>query len=94
MSVSNFTSNIFGISGVILIQTYYLLLQINKCKPDDLGFLLANFFGSLFLLISLYFDWNLYAVLIEISWLIISAYGLCKIIYKKIKIIANNNSII
>ena len=76
MNIYKFIPDIFGTAGVILIQVYYFLLQTHRCKSDDLSFLLANFFGSIFLLISLWFDWNLYAIIIEISWLAISTYGI------------------
>lgn len=79
MNIYEVITNFFGTLGVILVQVYYFLLQANKCKSDDLSFLIGNSFGSIFLLISLWFSWNLYAVIIELTWFLISLYGLWKL---------------
>jgi hypothetical protein len=68
----------FGILGVLFVLGSYLLLQMGYLKAEHMSFSLANALGSLFLLISLYFDWNLSAVIIEAVWFLISVYGLVK----------------
>lgn len=70
--------DLLGIVGVVIILLYYFLLQIGKCPANSLNFSLANFIGSALLLFSLWFNWNLASVVIEISWLFISLYGLIR----------------
>ncbi len=70
--------DVLGLVGVVVILWYYLLLQLGKCVSDSLCFSLANFIGSVLLLISLWFNWNLASVIIEIAWLGISLYGILK----------------
>lgn len=70
--------NFIGIFGVIIILIWYFLLQIEKCKATDLSFSLANAVGSICLLYSLMYDWNLPTVIIEIVWLMISIFGIVK----------------
>jgi hypothetical protein len=78
-------SDIVGMIGVMLIIVSFLLLQTEKLKPDSTLYLNFNLLGSLSLLFSLYFNWNLASVVIECLWLIITAYGIVrfKILRKK-----------
>ena len=71
-------SNIIGIIGVSLVILSYLLLQVKKITSDSLFYLNSNLFGSIMLLCSLYYHWNLASVVIEIIWILISLYGLVK----------------
>lgn len=73
--------NVIGMIGVVLVLVAYLLLQIDKLSQDSITFSLFNFIGSICILISLYFTWNLASGVIEIAWLIISFFGLSKAIY-------------
>jgi len=73
-----FLPDLIGLFGVILILWYYFLLQTGKCTANSLMFSLANLIGSALLLISLWFDWNLSAVIIEIAWFLISLFGVIK----------------
>ncbi|MCW8860729.1 MAG: hypothetical protein OQK50_06155 [Deltaproteobacteria bacterium] len=67
-----------GNVGVLSILLAYFLLQLNKISHSELTFSLMNFFGALLILISLYFEFNLSAFLIEFFWLLISAIGIRK----------------
>lgn len=69
------TSDLIGISGVIIILWYYFLLQVGKSKSESFAFSFANLVGSLLVLISLWSNWNLSSVIIEVFWLIISFCG-------------------
>lgn len=73
--------DIFGIIGVILVLALYLLLQIGRCKAESLVFSAGNLLGSILVLYSLWFNWNLSSVIIEIAWLFISLYGMIKYFY-------------
>lgn len=74
-------SNEIGIVGVVLVLIGYGLLQIDKLKQDSFIFSFINFIGSIFILVSLYYHPNLASVVIEIAWLVISFFGLCKWFY-------------
>lgn len=73
--------NTIGIIGVILVLLAYFLLQIDKLPQDSIIYSLLNLIGSIFILISLFYTWNLASFIIEISWLAISIFGLSKAIY-------------
>lgn len=68
-----------GNVGVILIVTSYLLLQLGKVSSKSLVYSLNNVIGALLILVSLYFNFNLSAFIIEFFWLLISLYGLWNI---------------
>lgn len=70
--------DIFGIIGVVFILAAYLALQTEKIDPKSFAYSLLNGFGAALILISLYFDFNLSAALIESAWLLISIFGLFK----------------
>ena len=65
-----------GNLGVLLILPSYLLLQMKKIKSQSMYYSLMNAVGALFILVSLYFNFNLSAFVMEIFWLLISLYGL------------------
>ncbi len=72
-----------GNFGVFLILAAYLLLQLNKLENESLIYSLFNGFGALFILISLYYDFNLSAFVIESFWLLFSLIGIIKHYRKK-----------
>jgi len=67
-----------GMIGVFLIILMYLLLQINKIKSHTLVYSSLNAIGAVLILISLLFEFNLSAFIIESFWLLISLYGILK----------------
>ena len=73
--------NIIGISGVILVLLAYCLLHMGKLNQRSITYSFLNFMGSGFVLVSLYFSWNLSSGIIEIAWLLISLFGLTKAVY-------------
>ncbi len=72
-----------GALGVALIVGTYLLLQIGGIRPTSSKYSFLNALGALLVLISLAFDFNLSAALVEGFWLAISVYGLVKSIRAK-----------
>jgi hypothetical protein len=70
--------DLFGIVGVVLIITAYFLLQINKLSSNDIKFSLLNFFGSLLIIVSLFYKWNLPSFIIEFFWMLISVIGIVR----------------
>ena len=68
--------DVLGLVGVALILLAYLLLQLRRIDPAGLAFSALNAVGAALVLLSLYYDFNLPAAVIEGAWLLISLYGL------------------
>ena len=68
--------DIIGLIGVGLILLAYGALQFQKLDPLNWRYSAMNGLGAALILVSLYFDFNLSAVVIEGAWVLISAYGL------------------
>ncbi len=77
-----FIPDVLGILGVLIILFDYFLLQIGKYAVSNLSFSVGNFIGSILLLISLWYNWNLASVVIEIAWCLISAYGIFRYYFR------------
>ncbi len=67
-----------GNVGVASMVVAYLLLQIGKLSIQDPRYSVVNFLGALLVLISLSYQFNLSAFLVESFWMLISLYGLIK----------------
>lgn len=70
--------DLLGVFGVCLILAAYLTLQLEKLDPKSRTYSALNAIGAALILVSLYFDFNLSAALIESAWLVISIFGLFK----------------
>jgi hypothetical protein len=70
--------DVAGFVGVLLIVIAYLLLQLEKLPSSSLSFSLLNAAGSLLIMLSLIFKFNVSAFLIEAFWFLISLLGLSK----------------
>jgi hypothetical protein len=75
--------DLFGTLGVVMIIGSYLLVQIGRLNATSVPYTLANALGASLVLISLYFDFNLSAFLIELFWLLISLVGLLRITLRR-----------
>lgn len=69
-----------GNIGVALIIASYLLLLLKKLSSAGALYPAANGLGALLIIISLLFDFNLSAFIIEFFWLLISLYGLAQFV--------------
>lgn len=76
MSLSWF--DLAGFIGVVLIVIAYLLLQLNKLPSSAQSYSLLNAVGALLVIVSLLFDFNLAAFLMEAFWFLISLIGLLR----------------
>lgn len=76
-------TDLIGILGVFVIIVAYMLLQFDKMDAKDLSFSVLNTLGAFLIIISLLFDWNLASFLMEVTWMMISIYGILK--YYKMK---------
>ena len=68
--------DVVGIAGAALIIVAYLLLQLRRIDAENVWYSVANAAGAALILLSLWFDFNLAAVIIEAFWLLISIYGI------------------
>jgi hypothetical protein len=68
-------SDFIGCVGTLIILIVYALLQLGKMEATSFAYSLLNVIGAVLILSSLLFSWNLAAVLMEVSWVIISLYG-------------------
>ena len=66
----------FGAVGVVLVLGTYLLLQLERLDARHMTYALLNALGSLFILVSLVYNFNLSAFAIEAAWLVISVFGM------------------
>lgn len=67
-----------GNIGVVLILLTYLLLQAVRMAPTALLYSLSNGLGALLIMVSLLYNYNLSAMIIESAWLLISMYGVAR----------------
>jgi hypothetical protein len=70
--------DVAGFTGVILIVVAYLLLQVNKLQSAAPLYSLLNAVGAFLVMVSLVFDFNLAAFLMEAFWFLISLFGLAR----------------
>ena len=75
--------DILGTLGVAIIVLTYILLQIERVRSDQLAYSLMNAVGAALILISLYFDFNLPSVVVEVFWLLISLFGIGKYLARR-----------
>lgn len=78
-------TNIIGLLGVLVIVTMYIRLQIGSLDPLTFSYSLYNLIGSVAILFSLLFNWNLASVVIECIWIIASILGMARALKSKKK---------
>ena len=68
--------DVLGNLGVFLIILTYLLLQLRKIASESLLYSILNAMGASLIIVSLVFDFNLSAFIVEAFWVIISLIGI------------------
>lgn len=68
--------DIIGLIGVALILVVYGLVHADRVDVKKVGFSVLNAIGAALILISLYNNFNLASVTIEVAWMLISFYGI------------------
>ncbi len=68
-------SNLVGLIGVAAYLVDYALLQLGKLKVEDNRYAFLNGIGSVAILYSLYFDFNLPSFVTQSAWLIFTIIG-------------------
>jgi hypothetical protein len=64
-----------GLIGVGITLLAYILLNMRKLNPRNWCYSGLNALGSVLIMYSLYYEWNLAAWIMECTWLIVSIYG-------------------
>lgn len=67
--------DLLGTIGVIIILSTYLALQLSRINAQRLAYSVLNAIGASLILVSLFFDFNLSAFIIEATWVVISVFG-------------------
>lgn len=67
--------SIIGLIGVVSCVSAYVLLQLRRMDSNGILFSLLNFLGSVLILISIYYYWNVASFAMESIWMAISLYG-------------------
>lgn len=73
--------DLIGGIGVAMIIVTYFLLQTNRIESAGRLYSILNAVGAGLILISLWFDFNLAAFVVEFFWLAISIYGIVKSLF-------------
>ena len=68
--------DLIGNVGVVILIITFLMLQLNKLPSDGLAYSLLNAIGASLIVVSLLFDFNLSALLMEVFWVLISCVGI------------------
>jgi hypothetical protein len=75
--------DLVGNVGVVMLMITYLMLQLNKLRSDELAYSLLNAIGASLIVISLLYDFNLSALLMEVFWVLISFVGIYRYFRQK-----------
>jgi len=75
--------SIVGMVGAAMILLAYLLLQMGRMTTEGLWYTVVNLVGSLMILFSLFFDFNLPALFIEVVWISVSVVALVRLFMKR-----------
>ena len=79
----NFTFyDVIGSIGVTVIILTYVLLQTEKIRSESPAHSILNGLGAGLIVISLIFDFNFSAFVVESLWVLISLYGIGKYFWK------------
>jgi multidrug transporter EmrE-like cation transporter len=68
--------DLVGNIGVVILVATFLMLQLNKIPSDGLAYSVLNAIGASLIVVSLLFDFNLSALLMEVFWVLISFVGI------------------
>jgi len=75
--------DVVGNLGVIMIVGSYFLVQIGKMSATGVSYTSLNGLGAVLVMVSLWFNFNLSAFIIEVFWLLISLVGLTRIFLER-----------
>lgn len=70
--------DLVGLLGVLLILIAYAMLHLSIWRAETLSYSVLNVIGSILIIFSLFYAWNLSAFVMELTWLLLSLYGLLR----------------
>ena len=70
--------DLLGNIGVVMILGTYLLVQADRLDVRRISYSVLNGVGAGLILVSLVFEFNLSAFVIELAWVLISCYGVLR----------------
>jgi uncharacterized membrane protein len=70
--------DLVGSLGVAVIIITYILLQTERLSSRHIAYSLLNAIGACLIIVSLVFNFNFAAFIVEFFWLLISLYGIGK----------------
>lgn len=76
-------ANALGLIGVFLVLLMYFMLQLGRIRAETPAYSIINACGSVLILVSLYFYFNLSSAVIETAWLAISLFGIYKAVARR-----------
>ena len=74
---------VIGTVGTAIIIITYVLLQLGRVRSEQLLYSTLNAAGASLIIVSLYFNFNLPAFIVEFFWLLISLVGVGKYIWAR-----------
>lgn len=72
-----------GLCGAAIVLAAYFMLSAGKMRSDAYAYPLCNMVGSVCVLVSLMWQWNLASFIINSIWVVISLVGMWRIRCKK-----------
>ncbi|NNF68017.1 MAG: hypothetical protein HKM98_10965 [Gammaproteobacteria bacterium] len=85
MAMSYQWHDMLGTLGVAMIVMAYFLLQIGRVSGRSPWYSAVNAVGAALVLLSLYYEFNLAAALVESFWLVISIAGLVLALRRRLR---------
>ena len=76
--------DLVGNIGVGLIILTYILLQTERIKSETFDYSLLNALGASLIIVSLAFNFNFSAFIVEFFWVLISLFGIVKFFLRRI----------
>ncbi len=67
-----------GIAGTVMVLGGFLLLQAGRISGTSISYQLINLFGSGGVLVSLLGKFNMSVFVLELTWMLISVYGIVR----------------
>ena len=68
--------DLLGNAGVVMIVGTYVAVQLDRLDARSLAYSVWNAIGAALITLSLCFEFNLSAFLMEVVWLVVSVYGI------------------
>ena len=72
-----------GLAGTLLVLLAFFLLQAGRLGGNGLVYQLLNLFGAAGVLVSLLGTFNPAVFLLELTWVLISAYGIARTVRRR-----------